>query len=73
MSAKMPIRIFNDKEVRAVWDETNSKWWFSIVDIVAVLNEQDDYIKAGNYWRWLKRKMIKVYSLCGVVFEQKTT
>ena len=57
--SKVSIRIFNDKEVRAAWDETNSKWWFNVVDIVAVLNEEDDYIKAGNYWRWLKRKLIK--------------
>ena len=57
--SKISIRIFNDKEVRAVWDETNNKWWFSVVDIVAVLNNEDDYIKAGNYWRWLKRKLTK--------------
>jgi len=56
---KISIRFFDNKEVRAVWDEENSKWWFNVVDIVAVLNEQDDYIKAGNYWRWLKRKLIK--------------
>ena len=59
MTAKTSIRFFDDKEVRAVWDETNSKWWFNVIDIVAVLNEQDDYVKAGNYWRWLKRKSIK--------------
>ena len=59
MSAKISIRFFNDKEVRAVWDEENSKWWFNVVDVVAILNEQDDYTKAGNYWRWLKSKLIK--------------
>ena len=58
-ATKSSIRFFNEKEVRAVWDEVNSKWWFNAIDIVAILNEQDDYIKAGNYWRWLKRKMIK--------------
>ena len=57
--SKISIRFFNDKEVRAVWDEENSKWWFSVVDIVGILNEQNDYTKAGNYWRWLKRKLIK--------------
>ena len=56
---KVSIRFFNDKEVRAVWDDENSKWWFNVVDIVAVLSEQDDYNKANNYWRWLKRKLIK--------------
>jgi cell filamentation protein len=29
------------------------------VDIVSILNQENDYIKAGNYWRWLKRKLIK--------------
>ena len=51
------IRFFNDREVRAVWDEENSKWWFNVVDIVSILNEQPDYIKSHNYWRWLKRKL----------------
>jgi cell filamentation protein len=58
-NTKISIRFFNDREVRAVWDEDNSKWWFNVVDIVAVLNQQDDYTKARNYWRWLKRKLIK--------------
>lgn len=35
MSNKKSIRFFNDHEVRAVWDEENSKWWFSVVDIIA--------------------------------------
>ena len=56
---KISIRFFDDKEVRAVWDEENSKWWFNVVDTVAVLNEQDDHTKANNYWRWLKRKFVK--------------
>jgi cell filamentation protein len=54
---KVPIRFFNDKEVRAVWDDENAKWWFNVIDIVSILNEQDDYTKANNYWRWLKRKL----------------
>ncbi len=57
--SKFSIRIFDDKEVRAVWDEQSSKWWFNVVDVVAVLNDQDDYVKASNYWRWLKRKLVK--------------
>jgi len=56
---KVSIRFFDDREVRAVWDDENSKWWFSVVDVVGILNEENDYIKAGNYWRWLKRKLIK--------------
>jgi cell filamentation protein len=56
---KISIRFFDDREVRAVWDEDNAKWWFSVVDVVGVLNLEADYTKAGNYWRWLKRKLLK--------------
>ena len=55
---KKSIRFFNDREVRAVWDEDRSKWWFSAIDIVRAINDEPDYVKAGNYWRWLKRKLI---------------
>lgn len=57
--SKISIRFFNDREVRAVWDEENSKWWFNVVDIIGVLNEQDDYIKNRNYWKYLKNKLRK--------------
>lgn len=55
--SKKSIRFFNDREVRAVWDEKNSKWWFSATDIVRAVNDEEDYVKAGNYWRWLKKKL----------------
>lgn len=54
---KKSIRFFNDREVRAVWDDENSCWWFSATDIVRAINNEPDYTKAGNYWRWLKRKL----------------
>lgn len=54
---KISIRFFNDREVRAVWDEENSKWWFSAIDIIRAINNEDDYVKASNYWRWLKKKV----------------
>ena len=56
---KISIRFFNDQEVRAVWDEENSKWWFSVLDIVGVLNEQSEYEKNRNYWKYLKAKLKK--------------
>ncbi len=59
MENKISIRFFNDKEVRAIWDEENSKWWFSVLDIVGVLNVQDDYEKNRNYWKYLKAKLKK--------------
>ncbi len=56
---KISIRFFNDREVRAVWDEQNTKWWFSVLDIVAVLTDQNDYTKTRNYWKYLKAKLKK--------------
>ena len=56
---KKSIRFFNDREVRAVWDEEHSKWWFSVLDIIAAINEQDDYQKTRNYWKYLKTKLKK--------------
>lgn len=57
--SKISIRFYNDREVRAVWDEENFKWMFSVLDIVAVLTDQDDYSKARNYWKYLKAKLRK--------------
>ena len=54
---KKSIRFFNDREVRAVWDEKHNKWWFSVLDIIAAINEQDDYQKTRNYWKYLKTKL----------------
>ena len=59
MSNKKSIRFFNDHEVRAVWDEENSKWWFSATDIVRAINDEEDYKKCRNYWKYLKGKMAK--------------
>ena len=58
-TTKISIRFFDDREVRAVWDEENNKWWFSVLDIVAVLTSQNDYTKTRNYWKYLKAKLKK--------------
>ncbi|MBG7611095.1 Fic family protein [Polaribacter sp. BAL334] len=58
-NSKISIRFFDDREVRAVWDEQNAKWWFSVLDIVALLTDQDDYSKTRNYWKYLKAKLKK--------------
>ena len=54
---KTSIRFFNSKEVRAVWDDATGKWWFSVLDVVGILNGQPDYAKVRNYWKWLKAKL----------------
>jgi cell filamentation protein len=56
---KISIRYFDDREVRAIWDDEGSKWWFSVLDIVGVLNEETDYTKVRNYWKYLKAKLKK--------------
>jgi cell filamentation protein len=57
--SKISIRFFDDKEVRAVWDDDKSKWWFSVFDIIGVLRGEDDYTKNRNYWKYLKAKLKK--------------
>lgn len=57
---KKSIRFFNDREVRAVWDEEQAKWWFSATDIVRAINDEDDYAKGRNYWKYLKGKLLKM-------------
>lgn len=52
------IKLFESSQVRAEWDAENEKWWFSVLDVVAVLTEQSDYKKVRNYWKWLKNKLI---------------
>jgi cell filamentation protein len=56
---KISIRFFDDKEVRAVWDDESSKWWFSVVDIVGVLSRSTD---SRNYWYVLKNRLKKAGS-----------
>ncbi len=55
--SKQSIRFYHDHEVRAVWDEEHSKWWFSVLDIIGAINDQDDYQKNRNYWKYLKNKL----------------
>ena len=56
---KKSIRFFNNREVRAVWDEEQNCWWFSVLDLIAAINEQDDHQKTRNYWKYLKTKLKK--------------
>jgi hypothetical protein len=57
MANKTEIKLFETQQVRSVWDEENEKWWFSVLDIIAVLTDQTDYKKVRNYWKWLKNKL----------------
>jgi cell filamentation protein len=59
MNNKKSIRFFNDREVRAVWDDEHSKWYFSATDVVRAINNEPDYTKSRNYWKYLKGKLSK--------------
>jgi len=37
---KISIRFFDDREVRELWDEQNARWWFNVVDVVGILNQE---------------------------------
>ena len=56
---KISIRFFDDREVRAVWDDETSQWLFSVLDIVAVLRNVSDYQKTKNYWKYLRGEFKK--------------
>jgi DNA-damage-inducible protein D len=51
--------IFEEHEIRRVYDEATETWWFSVVDIVQVLTQQADYQAARNYWKVLKNRLSK--------------
>ena len=57
MIMKYSIRFYKDQEVRAIWDEENSKWWFSVIDVIGILNSESDYSKNRNYRKYLKNKL----------------
>lgn len=57
--AENKIKIFEDRKVRVVWDGNEEDWYFSIVDVVQILTEQDTYDGAKNYWKVLKHRLIK--------------
>lgn len=59
MSNKVSIRFFGDREVRAVWNEEQSKWFFSVLDIIGAIRKEDNYEKCRNYWKYLKAKLKK--------------
>ena len=59
MTKKQAIQLFEERKVRTVWDDEQEKWYFSIVDVVAVLTEQIDLLKARKYWNKLKQRLVE--------------
>ena len=54
--SKVSIRFFNDREVRAVWDDDGAKWWFCVVDVVGSM---DVSANPSNYWYVFKNRLKK--------------
>jgi hypothetical protein len=59
MEKKHEIKLFEQKKVRTLWDEEQEKWYFSIVDVIAVLTDQPSHQGARNYWKVLKNRLLK--------------
>ena len=57
MAQNDKIQLFEDKRIRTAWDEEKEEWYFSVVDVVAVLTEQPDYQAARNYWKVTKKRL----------------
>ncbi len=59
MTNQKAIQVFEDKKVRTVWDSDKEEWYFSVVDVIAVLTEQPTHQGARNYWKVLKNRLSK--------------
>ena len=57
MSQNDKIQLFEDKRIRTAWEEEKEEWYFSLVDVVAVLTDQPDQRGASNYWAKLKQRL----------------
>ena len=57
MAQNDKIQLFEDKRIRTAWDEEKEEWYFSIVDVVAVLTDQPDARHASTYWAVLKKRL----------------
>ena len=57
MTKKESLQLFETKKLRTIWDDEQEKWYFAIVDVVAVLTEQNDYQTSRKYWNKLKQRL----------------
>lgn len=57
MDENNTILLFEDEAIRTAWDEEQEEWYFSIVDVVAVLTEQKTSRGASTYWTVLKKRL----------------
>ena len=59
MTNRSSIKLFEDKLIRSVWDDKEEKWYFSVVDVVGVLTDSEDYQKSRKYWNKLKQRLLE--------------
>jgi hypothetical protein len=59
MTKETALKLFEQKQVRSSWNEEEEKWYFSIVDVIAILSNQKDHQGARNYWKVLKSRLLK--------------
>lgn len=57
MTKQESLQLFEERKVRTAWDSNEEKWFFSIIDVVAVLTDSADYQTARNYWKVLKNRL----------------
>lgn len=58
MTKETAIKLFEQKQIRSLWNEEDEKWYFSIVDVIQVLTEQSEYQAARKYWNKLKERLV---------------
>ena len=56
MTKETALKLFEEKQIRSIWNEEDEKWYFSIVDVVGVLSES---LNPNNYWKVLKNRLKK--------------
>ncbi|MCD4834724.1 MAG: Bro-N domain-containing protein [Bacteroidales bacterium] len=59
MNKETSIKLFESEQIRSLWNDDEEKWYFSIVDIIAILTDQLNYQGARNYWKVLKSRLLK--------------
>ena len=59
MTKETALQLFEQKQVRSLWNEEEEKWYFSIIDVIGILSNQNDHQGARNYWKVLKSRLLK--------------
>ncbi len=59
MSKENKLQLFEEQSVRTHWDDKKEKWFFSLIDVIAILTDQQDYLTARKYWNKLKERLKK--------------